>query len=438
MRVKDKVREDDGERQELVLTVVASPEEVERFSKRFFDQLNEREIAGFRKGKAPRAVLEQSVGGHDRAMGGVAETLINEGGFAAIDEADVIFIDEPQFNVEAAPEEGAPFTFTVSGPVAPLMKLTDYAPVAIEMPPEEATEADVENQIAQLRDHYHSFEDITDPAHEAAMGDYVNVTLTVTNHDKVVSGLKGTTRMIGLGQGTMPASFDEQLVGAKAGEIREFDFEAKDAEGNSDYGDGELHAVVEVDSFRKYVLPELDDDFAGKVGCANVDDLRTQVKRSVGMQKAEELPRVKVDRAIEALLERLDGEVPAYYVDFYRQDVGREFMQDLEKQGTNLQQWMLQNAVNGDEMRNEIAEEAARRAAIDCALESLFAEKGLELAEEDIDALFEGEEDPQATRKMWEDANRMSDVRKMARQRKATQWLVDNAAVTVVEEAPVA
>ncbi len=438
MRVKDKVREDDGERQELVLTVVASPEEVKRYTDQFFGELNKREIAGFRKGKAPRAVLEQSVGGHDRAMGGVAETLINEGGFAAIDEADVIFIDEPQFNVEAPPEEGSAFTFTVSGPVAPLMKLTDYGPVSIEMPPEEATDRDVDRQIEQLRDHYHSFEDITDPAHEAALGDYVNVTLTVTNHDKVVSGLKGTSRMIGLGQGTMPASFDEHLIGAKAGEIREFDFEAKDEEGNSDYGDGELHAVVEVDGFRKYVLPELDDDFAGKVGCANVDDLRAQVKRSVGMQKAEELPRVKVDRAIDALLERLDGEVPAYYVDFFRQDVGREFMQDLEKQGTNLQQWMLQNAVNGDEMRDEIAEEALRRASIDCALESLFAEKGLEVTEEDVAALFEGDDDPQATRKMWEDAHRMADVHKMARQHKATQWLVDNAVVTIVEDGPAA
>lgn len=433
MQVKDKVREDDGERQEVVLTLVASPEEVKQYTDKFFKEIGQREIDGFRKGKAPRTVLEQSVGGHDRAMGGVAEMLINELGFAAIDDSEVIFIEDPQFTVDKMVVESEPFEFTVAGPVAPLMKLTDYGPVSIEMPPEEPTDAEVERQIEQLRDHYHSFQGIDDPDHEAEMGDYVNVALTITNHDKVVSGLKGTSRMIGLGEGTMPPSFDEKLIGAKVGEIREFDFDAKDADGNSDYGDGELHAVVQVDGFRRMVLPEVTDEFAGKVGCMDVDDLYKQMRRSIGMQKAQELPRIKVDRAVDAALERLDGEVPTYYADFIRQDVGREFMKSLEEQGTNLQQWMLQNAVQGEKMQEEIAEEAKRRASIDCMLEAVFAEKGLEVTEEDIAAMFENDEDPAATRKMWEDAHRMADVKKMCRQRKATAWLVDNADVTIVE-----
>ena len=433
MRVKDKMREDDGDVQEVVLTIVASPEEVKKYTDKFFAEIGQRDIPGFRKGKAPRTVLEQSVGGHDRAMGGVAEMLINEEGFAAIDDSEVIFIADPQFNVEKMVVEGEPFEFTVSGPVAPLMRLTDYGPVAIEMPPEKPTEAEVKQQIEQLRDHYHTFEDIDDPDHEAEMGDYVNVALTITNDEKVVSGLKGTSRMIGLGEGTMPPSFDEKLIGAKVDEIREFDFEAKDEDGNSEYGDGNLHAVVQVDGFRRMVLPELTDEFANKVGCENVEDLHKQMELSIGMQKAQELPRIKVDRVVDAALERLDGEVPTYYVDFIRQDVGREFMKSLEEQGTNLQQWMLQNAVQGDKMQEQIAEEARRRAAIDCVLESVFAEKGLELTEEDIEAIFANDEDPAATRKMWEDAHRMADVKKMARQRKATEWLVDNADVTIVE-----
>ena len=136
----------------------------------------------------------------------------------------------------------------------------------------------------------------------------------------------------------------------------------------------------------------------------------------------------------EHRVERLDGEVPAYYVDFIRQDVGREFMQSLEKQGTNLQQWMIENSINGDDMKAEIAEEAARRAAIDCALEALYAKKGWELSDEDIDGMFAGEETPGETRAAWEAAHRMADVRKMCRQSKATDWLVDTAVVTVVDQ----
>lgn len=153
MIVKDRAREDDGEKQELVLTLSASAEEVKKYTDQFFAEIAQRDIPGFRKGKAPRTVLEQNVGGHNAAMGGVAETIINELAFKAIDDADVIFISEPEFNVDTTVEEGMPFTFTVSGEVAPVMRLSSYEPVAIEMPPEEATDAEVQSQILELQDY---------------------------------------------------------------------------------------------------------------------------------------------------------------------------------------------------------------------------------------------------------------------------------------------
>lgn len=434
MQVVDKSREDDGAKQEVVLTITASPEEVAAATDEFFKQIGQREIPGFRKGKAPREVLEQQVGGHPNAMGGVAEILINENAFGAIDSADVVFVGEPSFNVDESPEEGRSFTFTVSGEVAPAMKLTSYDAVEIEMPPDDATDAEVEQQLAELRDHYHTFRDIEDPEHKAEMGDYAMVSMTVQDSDgKFVSGIRNVSRLIGLGAGTMPASFDEHIVGSKAGDELEFDFEAKDENGESEFGDGNLHALVDVKSFREYVLPELNDEFANKVGASDVEDMRRQLRQAIQMQKAEELPRLKIDRVVDAALERLDGEVPEYYVEFIREDVGRELMQSLEKQGTNLQQWMLQNSVNGDAMKNDIMREAQRRAAIDCALEAVFRDQKLELTDEDLLRFFEAEDDPQEMLDKWKEANRLSEVRKMARQQKAAEWLADNAKVTVVE-----
>lgn len=435
MQIKDKAREDDGELQELVLTITASADEVDACAKKFFGEIAQREIPGFRKGKAPRSILEQAVGGHVNAMGGVAEMIINEMAFKAIDEADVIFINEPQFNVDTDVEEGKPFTFTVSGPVAPMMKLSSYDPVAIEMPPDEATEQEIESQIRELQDYYHSFENITDPEHGAAMGDYVETISTISNHGRLVSGIRNSKRMFGLGEGTMPESFDAQIIGAKVGDKLEFDFEAKDADGASDFGDGNLHAEVEITGFRKRIVPEIDDEFAAKVGCIDVEDMRKQLKFTINSQKSKELPKLMVDRAVTELVSRLEGEVPAYYVDFIRQDVGREMMQNLEKQGTNLQEWMIENSIKGDQMKEDVAKEAARRAAIDCALEALFANKGWEVTDEDIDKMFEGENGPEEGREAWEKANRMASITKMCRQSKATGWLVDTAEVTVVDAA---
>lgn len=431
MRVKETVRENDGEREELVLTIVATADEVDAYSKKFFKDIAKRDIPGFRKGKAPRAVLEQHVGGHANAMGGVAEMLINEEGFKAIDEAGVIFIEEPDFNVDAMLEEGKPFTFSVSGVVAPLMTLSSYDAVAIEMPSETATEQEIDDQIAELQQHYHSLEKISDEDHIAADGDYVEVVLTVTNDGKAVSGLRGSKRMIGLGSGTMPESFDAQLIGTKIGDILDFDFEAKEEDGSSRFGDGNLYANVEITGFRKMILPE-GAELAAKVGCETEEELRNDMAMSINMQKRKDIPKLKVDRCVDALIARLEGEVPEYYVEFIRQDVGREMMQSLEKKGTSLQEWILKNNVEAEQIKVQISEEAARRAAIDCALEALFLEKKMELTDEDINKMFEGDEDPAETRKAWEEANRMANICKMARQSKASQWLVDTAEVTTV------
>lgn len=436
MQVKDIVREDDGDSQELVLTLVASAEEVDAAADKFFADIAKRDIPGFRKGKAPREVLEKQVGGHANAMAGVTEQLVNDLAMAAIDGADVIYIDEPKFNVGETVEPGKPFSFTVSGKVAPVMKLTSYDPVAIEMPPEEATEAEIAEQLAELQDYYHHFEDIDDPDHEAQMGEYVQVEVTVSTNGHLVSGMNQTQRLVGLGKGSMPPSFDEHLVGAKVDDTLEFDFEAFDEEGNPTLGDGNLHANVVVKGIRRYVVPPIDDELAVKVGCTDVEDLRKQMRQAVDMHKRETLPKLMVDRAVDAMLERLDGEVPAYYVDFIREDVGREFMQSLDKQGMNLQQWMLQNKVEGDKMKEQVQTEAVRRASIDCAMEAMFTELGMEITDADIDKIFEGADSGEKGQKRsdWEDANRMANIRKMCRQRKVTSWLVDNAVVTVVDD----
>lgn len=430
MQVTDIAREDDGAKQEAVLTITASAEEVDAAAKEFFKQISQRDIPGFRKGKAPREILEQSVGGHSNAMGGVAETLINEQAFSAIDASDVVFLEEPTFNVDEEVVEGKPFSFTVSGPVAPKMSLTDDGPVEIQMPPEKATDEEVEQALRDLQDYYHTFEEVEDPDYKLQDGDYAMISMNVTNHDKPVPGLRNAKRLIGIGTGTMPESFDKQLIGAKIGDDLEFDFDAKAEDGSSEFGDGELHAIVHIDGIRNCILPPLDDELAHKVGCTNAEDMRKQMRHTLDEQHAKDRPRMMADRAVAALVERLDGDVPDYFIDFMSQDVGREYMQRLQEQGTNLQEMILKNNIHADEVKDTVRTEAVRRAAIDCALEALFAAKGWEVTEGDVEELFADEDNPAEVRAKWEDANRMADVHKMARRSKATRWLVENAVIT--------
>ena len=434
MEISSKVFEEDGDKREIVVTMTASAKEVDAAVKEFFKELSQRDIPGFRKGKAPRSVLEQGVGGHEAAYGGVAEKIINGGAFACLDAADVLFVGEPEFNVDAIPQDGKPFSFTVSGPVPPAVKLTDYGPVSIEMPPDETTDKEIDEHIDNLRDYYHTFKKIDDANHAAQMGDYVDVTLTCTQANGTpIRGLSDVERMVGLGAGTMPASFDEHVVGAKVGDDIEFDFKVAADENRPEFGDGNLHAQVKVRGMRSCIVPDLDDDFAQKLGSDNVEGLRSAVKMALDKDKHDILPDMMVERCMDKLIERIDGDVPEYFVDVIREDVMREFMQSMEKNDTSLQEWLLKNNVQKEEINSQIAQEAARRAALDVAIEAYFEHAGMQVTDEEIDKTLAKEKDAVAVRASWEEANRMADLRKLVRQDMVTRDLVKNAQVTVVE-----
>ncbi len=435
MEITARTFEEDEKGLELVLTLTATPEEVDKAIDKYFKELNKNEVPGFRKGKAPRNVLENGVGGHEQAYTGAAEVMMNELAFKVIDDDDVIFLSDPEFNVDGIMEDHKPYQFQVSGMVAPTMKLTSYEPVTIEMPPDEATDSEIDNHIENLREYYHSFEDITDPDHEAKMGEFASLVVTCSTSDgKPIRGLYEVERLIGLGKGTMPASFDEHIVGSKVGDTLAFDFEAKGEKIAPEFGDGNLHAEVEVKGFRKCILPELDDAFAQRLGSENVEILRKSVAAALNEDKAKHLPQLMEDRAVAVLSERLDGQIPRYYLDFVGQGVSQEYIKKLEKEGTSIQEWILHNNVKREDIREQIEGMAYHRAACDLALEALSAELGLEVTEEEVDREFAVVDNGDEVRKEWEGQNRMADLRKLIRHTKATRWLVDTAEVIVVED----
>lgn len=459
MQIADIFTENDGDKLETVVEMRMSGAEVAPYIDACYAKLAKRDIAGFRPGKAPREVLDRSAGGRDKVLAQVADDIVNAEGFAGIDMADVVFLDEPSFNVTSLPDAEKGFSLSASGAVAPTGTLSSAEPVAIEMPPEHVTDAEVDARIEDLRSYYYVYEDIADAAHTLREGDFALLTMTVKRDGLVMNKIEDTQRMVELGAGTMPQSFDAHLIGAHAGDALGFDFEIEDEDaGAGGFGDGgaggesasaaaaagtgaeagaqlvTLHADVRIDKIRRRLVPDLDAEFAGRFGAADVEDLRRQVKTEIGMEKAKELPVLKEQRCLAALVARLEGEVPAYFADHMRAGVQFEFMQSLQEQKTNLQDFILNNNIDGDRLKESFAEEALNRARLDMALSALWEARGFELSEADIDAqLSPGEADPGEVRANWAAAHRMAELRRMCRQNKATDWLVETAQVAVVE-----
>ena len=432
MEVTSSIREEDGKTQ---VTITLTPEEVEQHVKGYFKELGKNRIPGFRPGKAPRKVLEQYFGGHKAVFEDFAQRIVEDVTPKAVDDKDIIFINDPDFEDLSVLVSGEPFSWTVFGKVKPTLELLTYDPVDITLPSAEVSEAEIDAQLQALREYYYTFETIDGPAE---MDNYVKMAITCTNKDgEPIEEFAGDTRLIELGQGIMPAAFDEQIVGMKADETKEFDFEPGDSDDFAYMGEGPIHAQVTVEEVRKKKLPESDEEFAKALNVESVDEIRKQFRDVISADKARALPQLKEDRCVAALALRAEGKAPQSYINYTRDDLLRNFFYNLQNENKTFDQYLEQNNLTADQFQKDLDKQAEDIATENLALDALFTAREMEITEEDIDKEFEAVENGDQIRKNWEENGRMAFLRESIRRSKAVEWLLETANVTEESTEPV-
>ncbi len=422
LEVTTSIREDDGKTQ---VTVEMTAEEVKEHIDRAFKSFSKTRIPGFRAGKAPRQVLVQNFGGHDVVYEQITSDMINDVAPVAVDQQDILFVSDPEFEDSGMVADGESFTFTLFGELKPDIELLSYEPVEIKLPSEEVTEEDLNGQLEALREYYYNFETVDRGAKE---GDYTMIAIDVTLDGNTIDALSNENRLVEVGGGAIPAQVSEQIVGMKADDSKEFDFTDDEDE---EYAGKTLHAKLTVKEVREQQKPELNDEFATKVGFESFDELKKSLKEEIEKQKKDQLPRLKESRCVRELAKRIDGQVPTAYVNFTRENILRDFFNSLQEQGLTFDQFLASNGITSDDFKKDLDNQAQEEAEQSLALDALFRERGMEITEEDINKEFEAVADPEGTRKSWEEAGRMSIIREAIRRQQATEWLVENAVVTI-------
>lgn len=427
MEVTTSIREEDGKTQ---VAIELTEQEVKKHIDSFFKDLAKNRIPGFRPGKAPRKVLERNFGGHEAIYAEITSDMVNEVLPLALDSKDVIFIDDPKLvdeKIESV-EDGKPYTFEVYGEVAPKLTLTSVEPVEIEMPPATATDEEIEAQLESLRDYYYEFEEVDRAAEE---GDYVMMSIDAKADGVAVDALNSPSRLVELGSDALPKELIDQVLGMKKDETKEFDFEvAEDDEQLADFKGKTIHAEVTVSKVQTKELPTLDEEFAKRIGFDTLEQTREEIANQINTQRERQLPELKERRCVEALAKRIEGEIPESYINYSRDEVLREFFNNLQSAGITFDQFLAQRGISADEFRADLDDEAKENAEQSLALDALFEARGMELTDADIDEQFQVVDDPAAARKSWEESGRMSLLREGIRRSKAAQWLIDNAIVT--------
>ena len=179
-----------------------------------------------------------------------------------------------------------------------------------------------------------------------------------------------------------------------------------------------------------------DEEFAKKAGVKDLKELKEEIKKSLEAQREEAIEGLKENKCIEELAKRLHGEVAQSYINFTRNDILREFYQNLQKAGQTFDMFLNSQGITRSDFDEDLSAQAKEVSAQQLALDALAKMRGIEVTDEDINEQFKASSAPESTRKTWEDQGKMTTLREAILRQKALSWLVDNADVTIKDTDP--
>lgn len=386
---------------------------------------------GFRKGRAPRPVIDAAVG-REAVMADATNALLSAAEPLVLNELDVVPVGDVDFgeDLESALEK-QDYTVKVTVNLIPEAELSSYDPVAISMPPADATTAEIDQQLDVLMGYQARFED-ADGDHAAVSGDFVNVDVEdIENGER----LAGENRMLATEAGMLPEALEEALVGMKPGDEKEVEF----TQGEGD--DAQTVKIkVKVNDIKVKVVPELTDDFAKDVfGFDGLDALRDAVSIEIKGDKDRNLPALKEERAVTELEKRLEMEtVPEDYVKQVHDEIARQFVSDLQAQGQTVDSFLQMRHITIDQLLADLQLQATEHARQSIALDALARHLAIEVTDDDVKAefsdVYDSDKAVKKAMKEFAESGQMPAVRQTIRRSKAVSWLLDNAQVTEVDE----
>ena len=300
------------------LTIEVSAEDLDKAMQNAYQKAKGRiSIPGFRKGKAPRKMIEQMYG-KGVFLEDAANALIPEHYSKALAECDLEIVSQPKIDVTQV-EPGKPFIFTAEVATKPEVTLGDYKGLEVPKSETEVTDEEVEAELKKEQEKNSRTITVEDRA--AQNGDTATIDFEGFVDGEAFEGGKGTDYPLTLGSNTFIPGFEEQLVGANTGD----------------------HVEVKVtfpEEYQAKELPELDDDFAKDVSeFDTLAEYKEDVKKNLTEKKAEDARRAKEDAAVDKVIENAQMDIPEAMIETQTRQMLDDFARRMQSQGLSMEQY---------------------------------------------------------------------------------------------------
>ena len=392
-------------------------------NKAYKKQVKNINVPGFRKGKAPKSIIEKMYGEgvfYEDAM----QDCYPEALDAAAKEAELNVIAVDSLEAIDASKDG--FTFKATVITYPVIDINDYKGITVNKKSTRVTKKLIDEEIEKVRDRNSRMVTIEDG--EVVDGDMVVIDFEGMKDGEPFEGGKAENYNLKIGSGNFIPGFEEQIIGHKTGE--EFTISVKFPE---DYQAEELKGAdaefkINLHEIKRKELPELDDEFVKDVSDKEtLDEYKEEVKETVKKRLEEEQKKDIEDQVITKLCDSVEGEIPEQMYDNAVNEMVQEFDMRLRSQGMDFNTYMQYMGATPDTIKEMYRPDAERRVKLRLALEKIAEKESFEITTEELDAEYnrlaeQYKMDVEEVKKAINDESLSADLKSQ----KAMDFAVDN------------
>lgn len=369
------------------LTIEVSAEDLDKAMEKAYQKQKSRiSLPGFRKGKAPRKMIE-SMYGKGVFMEDAVNSLVPQEYTKALGECDLEIVSQPEINVTQM-EPGKALIFTADVAVKPEVTLGDYKGVEVPKSEIAVTDEEVDAEVKKEQDKNARTVAVEDRA--AANGDITTIDFEGFVDGVAFEGGKGENHPLEIGSHSFIDTFEDQLVGKNAGDEVDVNVTFPEKYQAADLAGKPALFKVKIHEVKAKELPELNDEFAQDVSEFNtLEEYKEDLKKHLEVQKEDEAKRTKEDEAIQKIIDKSTMEIPEAMIKTQCENMVNEFAQRLAQSGLSMEQYMQFSGLTLDKLEEQVRPEAETRIKSSLVLEQIAKDENIEVSEEEIDAEIE-------------------------------------------------
>ena len=374
------ISQDEIQDRQTVLHIELEENDVDPFINRAYQRVVQKaNIPGFRKGKAPRSVIEQFYG-KDYLLNEIIETMLPEMTFQAIQEQELDAVGLPSIDLQ----EINPIKFNATIPLRPEIELNAYKDIRIEKQEIEITEESINERLEQLRLSIATWEPFESEIEE---GNMITAQIKCSLSEEIIIEESDAVYLVNEEIGRPFPGFSTKLIGLKVDSQDSFELEIAEDFSDPKLAGQTINCEVLIKDIKHRVLPELNDDFAKGIGegYETLDELKEEIQKGIQTESEQQSNFDFRESIIESVIKEANISVPPLLIQNEAENIIQQHTQMVTQANMAIQDYLQSIGKTEEELQNEAQEEAEGRIKRSFLISKIAEEENIEISDDEIE-----------------------------------------------------